>query len=59
MIKLLSWSSPSPEGESMERFNMERERVRVHRDEIQYVEEAFAALPTEEREFIKRYIAEA
>ena len=32
---------------------------RVHHDELNYIEEAFATLPDEEREFIKGYVAEA
>ena len=42
-----------------ERFNEERLRVAAHRDEVDYIDEAFGELPREELEFIKRYVAEA
>lgn len=45
--------------ENMQAFDINKERRKVHQDELSYVEEAFATLPSEEREFIKRYIAEA
>jgi hypothetical protein len=61
MMKARSGSSLRLGGEKNMTANVMISAIgrRVHKDEAEYIDEAFANMPNEEREFIKRYIAEA